>query len=634
MLSGAAALSGTMIRELFTSPDRRARARRKIGNFVRANAYGFDLRYENFQRKLRGRGTDPAESANRLAKRAPWASKPEYFDGRLSHEEREALIREAESRLNGVVDLLGSGPVDIGAEPDWHRDFIGGYRWESHVHFSSFDWSKLPDKVDIKVPWELSRCMHFGTWGVAFLLTRDVKFYEGFKSQVIHWLDNNPFEKGVNWACPMDVGLRAANWINALCLFQEEVRKEQESFFLERILKSLWFHGRHLARNLEWNGPVGRTGGNHLLANLVGMLAIGQLFPNEPWHDFARKELENQVQRQTLQDGCNFELATSYHRLVLEMFIWAGQIETGFSSEYDETVGRMRKFVAAYSEGSGLSPQFGDNDSGRLFCTGIDDERNHGYLIGQDAGMGSRVHQSLLWMDHLERVTATKDEFPDGGFWFFRNGEGVLGFRAGALSATGGHAHCDQLSFVLTVFGERIFVDRGVYCYTSDTGIRNRFRSTAAHNTVMIGGREQNYFGRKKRELFGIRDDTKTKVISASKRGIKAEHFGFEGVKFGRRLELREGGLEISDTFEGDGLVKVEWYFHFSPECEPKLEGQRVYVKVVGGEVRLRVPEGLEATLVESEHSDSYGSKQPAKSLVIKGAKVTGAVSMDISWKQ
>ena len=53
MLSGAAALSGTMIRELFTSPDRRARARRKIGNFVRANAYGFDLKYENFQRKLR-----------------------------------------------------------------------------------------------------------------------------------------------------------------------------------------------------------------------------------------------------------------------------------------------------------------------------------------------------------------------------------------------------------------------------------------------------------------------------------------------------------------------------------------------------------------------------------------------------
>jgi uncharacterized heparinase superfamily protein len=48
-----------------------------------------------------------------------------------------------------------------------------------------------------------------------------------------------------------------------------------------------------------------------------------------------------------------------------------------------------------------------------------------------------------------------------------------------------GHAHADTLSFELSLFGHRVFVNSGTSCYGLNAE-RQRQRGTAAHNTVVI----------------------------------------------------------------------------------------------------------------------------------------------------
>lgn len=57
-----------------------------------------------------------------------------------------------------------------------------------------------------------------------------------------------------------------------------------------------------------------------------------------------------------------------------------------------------------------------------------------------------------------------------------------------------GHMHNDKMSIEIIVDGEYITRDPGSYIYTSAPSVRNRFRSTSAHNVIRVDKKEQNIF--------------------------------------------------------------------------------------------------------------------------------------------
>src|SRR4029077_4232742 len=89
---------------------------------------------------------------------------------------------------------------------------------------------------------------------------------------------------------------------------------------------------RFIIGNLEWD-PEFR--GNHYLADLVGLLFVAAYLPSTPetdaWLAFAATELIAEAQRQIHPDGSGFEASTCYHRLSVEMMVYAVAILDGLT---------------------------------------------------------------------------------------------------------------------------------------------------------------------------------------------------------------------------------------------------------------------------------------------------------------
>ena len=79
---------------------------------------------------------------------------------------------------------------------------------------------------------------------------------------------------------------------------------------------------------------------------------------------------------------------------------------------------------------------------------------------------------------------------------------GEFGFQKG------GHGHADALAIDLAVGGESILVDAGTYTYHESETLRNNFRTTAAHNTLIIDGKSQS----EPEQKIQLDDESRSKI--------------------------------------------------------------------------------------------------------------------------
>ncbi|MFK7911764.1 MAG: heparinase II/III family protein [Akkermansiaceae bacterium] len=564
-----------------------------------------------------------------------WSHWPKQWQQWLSQEEADAVIEKAEQARTNQFDLLGSGLKDLGEFIDWHSDIRTGYRWPSDAHHRKIAWDAVPPGTDIKMPWELSRCQHFVTMGLAEQVAGNGVYYEAFKQQVRSWIKSNQCGFGVNWVCAMDVAIRSVNWLTALSLFKDNLKSDTDEAFADELVESLWLHGRHIMRNLEWQGPHSSSLANHFLADISGLLVIGVLFRNtsqgKKWLRFAHHWFENEVRRQVFEDGALFETSTSYHRLTYEMFLWAStmaeNIEQPFSDGYQERLIGMASFVSAYTTPSGHAVQFGDNDGGRFLTAGIENPSDHRYLMRDASSFGAKSNSLLLGGGKPLPVGNDTGTFDQGGYYFAQNEEAWIGVRAGEVSHAGAHAHADQLSFVLTLGESDIVVDPGTGVYSADTEKRNLYRSSAAHNTPRLNRLEANHFDGGMSGLFRMRDDTRTEVetweSTADQTHFKGKHYGYsrerEGCVCEREILLNHNRLTVNDSLsnvrEGDVL---EWTLCFSPNVSVADGVNDLWLTAGGKRIKVIFPPGAAWEVRRGQMSPTYGVELNTNLLDIK----------------
>ncbi|MEJ5311260.1 MAG: alginate lyase family protein [Anaerolineae bacterium] len=544
-------------------------------------------------------------------------------------------ISAADRVCEHVFDLLGSGPTYLGDEIDWHIDFKTGHRFEPQRYYADIRPAYYPGGYDIKVPWELSRCQHFAWLGQAYLFTEDEKYAREFVMQVRDWVTRNPWPWGVNWACTMDVAIRAVNWLWGYHFFQDSPSLSDE--FRLIFYKSLLVHGRHIFRNLENQGDFT---GNHYLSDLVGLLYLGILCPEfkeaRRWREFGLQELEQEMFKQVYPDGVDFEASTSYHRLVTELFLSATILAQlnghTFSPAYMERLEKMVEFVMYITKPDGTSPLIGDNDNGRLHRLKVWDppERewvDYRYLLAIGAVLFEREDfaqaagdqwEEAIWLlgdkvvafmqcvgsRNLSPLCLESRAFPDAGLYVMRHKDAYLAVSAGPVgqNGNGGHAHNDALSFELFVNGQTYIMDPGMYVYTADYQARNQFRSTAFHNTVLVDGQEQNPLSTAQRDIFRLPDATHSQVtrwINKNEYTLFAgEHRGYARLRFAiihRRIvyfDKLSSIWIIHDLLSGQVYPQATTYFHFAPGLSVQWvteSDEKQYLQVVRDENKICV---------------------------------------------
>ena len=571
------------------------------------------------------------------------AVEPALYD-RLCPGDRDRIMNAAQSALARRVDVLGTGPVDLGRPIDWHRDFKSGRFWPL-LPFRRIDMLDLDRPSDIKVPWEISRLQWLIPLGQAYLLTQDEKYSLAVREIVEEWRCANPVARGVNWACAMEVALRAISLVWLFMIFRRASAWADEQFRVS-FLRLLYVHADFTSRHLEWSD----VNGNHLLADAAGLVVVGLFFERgrapRRWHAEGWRILVSEIGKQVYEDGVDFEVSTAYQRLVMELYLIPALHRRSAGLAVDQDVStaleRMAEFVASYTRSDGTAPSWGDADDGRVLPFGGQALADHRYLLGLVAraagknspltGIAAESRPELFWFfgSPISDTEGRGPEpshsraFPQGGVYIMSGGDDRVFIDCGPVGfgGRGGHGHNDCLAFEACLMGERIFTDSGAYVYSASAEWRNRFRGTAFHNTPMIDGAEQNRFV-DPRYLWTLRNDAVPTVRHWSTDSAKdifvGSHEGYVRLAEpvmpvrGIMLDKQVHGLVVADRFEGRGEHHVSVPFHVAPEIFVdraseslwRLKGKRnEFVLVVDsvGDWTCAIKEGW--------YSPSYGVKK------------------------
>jgi hypothetical protein len=566
---------------------------------------------------------------------------------------RERLAREADRTLQTADEvcrhrfyLLGR-EVQFGERVNWHLDPDTGQDWPRD-YFERMDerlWSQRVSQ-DSKLVWELNRHQHLVTLGKAYWLTRDERYTREAADQLLTWIEDNPPGMGINWYSALEVGLRLISWCLAFHFLRADpgfVRTAAPSF-----VKSLYQQTRFLRRHLTADWPVPN---NHLIGECAGLIAAGALFPEfgeaDDWLSTGLRLMESAVEAQVASDGASREQTTGYQRFVMELLtlpVLLGQRGAiPDSPTLVQALERMLDYVLYVTAPDGAAPRLGDGDDGRghalgsgLGQAGFSELLCLGALLFRRSDLklaAGAFAESALWLlgpeaaqkyDELEATPPARASaaFPDGGHYVLRSDwtpQADLAFtRCGSFGLGGegfcAHSHCDLLGLELWLRGRQLLADPGTYTYRGPR--RDWFRSTEAHNTLMVDGVEQ---ARPQGEFAWSQvHDATCLDWDAQARAVTGQLEAAPGVWQERQVRLDgPGRCRVADSVRGDGQHRLVWRYHLAPGLEAELDGSTLRVR--GGEDSMAVvvaPPPVRLALEQHWHSPAYGELEPATTIV------------------
>jgi uncharacterized heparinase superfamily protein len=540
-----------------------------------------------------------------------------------------------------------------GQQMDWFLDFSSDQKFPSKPFYTHVKTQKY--NADIKVPWELSRFGFVWILGKAYWLSGRKEFKDKFLALFNDWHKTNSFCYGINWLSPMEVGLRSMNLIAGMYFFMDDLKDAGEtSTQWVELLKCLYQHGQYLESNIE-TGPDASV---NVIASAAALFMLGICFKpssfSVSWISQAKAVLESEIQRQTYADGMHTDMSLGCHRfsveILLAVYLLAERTGTKFSVRFRERLQRMAAVVLQYSRPDGSSPVLGDSDDGRLFWFNPEDDYNdHTSLLCLAAiaferrefkRPGQTFSEAALWLCGAEGWEQYQKQKPDTQPLFSKklNESQLVAMRSDSMHCLvdcgeigrrgkGGYGHNDILSFELWADGVSFLVDSGSLRYSGNKSLRNDYRSTKAHNTVMVDGVEQADF----LDDFHIKADYSTPKIlqwtpSEDKDVLIAEHYAYktmltDPVTHNRTLILEKDlhRLTLIDHLFGKGNHIAELFFHFNPNIHvEKTSYNRIYLMDTESGLKMDVDyerKDEEILLDQGTVAHRYGQARQAKVL-------------------
>lgn len=417
------------------------------------------------------------------------------------------------------------------------------------------------------------------------------------------WVAGNPPASGNGWE-PYPLSLRLVNWVKFL-----SSRQGMGEGIPSELTASLYLQARHLDRHLEYH-----LLGNHLFKNAVALLFAGACFDGgeaRSWHRRGRRILLGQLDEQILPDGGHFERSVMYHAITLEdvldcvnLLRAAGRTDDELLARLDTAAWAMLQFLADVLHPDGEIPLFNDS------AVGIAPRPSELFAYAERLGL-----------DFKPRSAVPMVAKPDFGLYVFRRGDATLLFDVGAIGPDylPGHAHCDTLSFELSLGADRWIVNAGTFAYTGPD--RARYRGTAAHNTLMIDGAEQHEIWASFRVA---RRGYPVDVEVRRENGISAAHTGYRrlpGEPLHRReIRFEDRSIVISDEVEGQRTHRVSSVLHLHPDVVPESVGDCEVVCHRAGRTLRIESEGLPIRIEPYDYAPEFGLKITARRLLMETA--------------
>jgi len=431
--------------------------------------------------------------------------KLEVFLNSLPDNEKERIIKSADLACEGKILCFSGIELDYGIPINWQINPITGRECDVNRK-----WYEIPDfdevTGDIKIIWEVSRFTHFICFARAYVVSKNIKYYEAFSIQLKNWIKHNPYPYGANYKCGQECSFRIANVLFTYSLFKRfglitEDDTTNVKILVYRCYKKIlsnFFYARKCIKN------------DHTFSELMGMILGAWCVKDEGKIDYAYKILNEEINRQFSDDGGYLGYSFNYEREILqtlECILALGRVLNRSISE--ESNQRLIKAVnllyQCQDNASGFLPNYGSNDGALIFPLSSCKYRDYRPVINALSVLttGKRMYGHGLYDEELLWFVGTIDQeisenekksghYDSAGIYLLKNDNFFAFLVANKYKRRPGHM--DQLHLDLWMDGRNVLCDSGTYSYIGEVG--RQYAASTAHNTVSIAGKNQmNIFG-------------------------------------------------------------------------------------------------------------------------------------------
>jgi hypothetical protein len=435
---------------------------------------------------------------------------------RIGAQDLERAKVAARRALVNEFEFFGYGPLALSEPIQYQSDPLSGQSWpDQHGLLVDYRHALTGDP---KLIWELNRLQHLPLMASIGVSLGQPDLLRAAIATGVDWAVRNPVTRGIPWANGYEAGLRAISL--AFVIDAGRGRPEIAQDDLRVLARSTAQHVRFIERYPSLHSSAN----NHRVGELVGVIAVTTLVPESPRADerlrSAVAELELRSAELVCQDGSNAEQAYTYGLHVVDLLAIAVAVLRASGELVPQrlldALQRSADFISQVVGEDGCEPMFGDDDEGRALSFDASRKRDSaqvaaslGAVLGHAGArrVATCLDAQALWLFGSEgaaRFEGTRASGAPGSVYLQQAGLAIV--RRGELAVTmdiGGlgmpplaaHGHADALQVTASRDGRILIGDPGTGSYFARPHVRMALRSTRAHATVTVDGRDQSESG-------------------------------------------------------------------------------------------------------------------------------------------